>query len=152
VAADRAAVWPVRLEGRGQLMSSFFDRFKGKREPTSAEIAKERLQLVLVSDRSHLSPDKLEAMQIDILMVIKRYIDIDDLDVQIKFEQRDRKHYLVADIPLNPDHSYEADAASDADELESDADTDTDSDSDADDDNDNDADGEPDDTPPVDEE
>lgn len=127
-------------------MSSFFDRFKGKREPTSAEIAKERLQLVLVSDRSHLSPDKLEAMQIDILMVIKRYIDIDDLDVQIKFEQRDRKHYLVADIPLNPDHSYEADAASGAGELESEPDQDSDSDADADDDGD----GEPDDTPPVD--
>lgn len=90
----------------GVLMSSFFDRFKGKREPTSAEIAKERLQLVLVSDRSHLSPDKLEAMQTDILMVIKRYIQIDDLDVQIKFEQRDRKHYLVADIPLHREHVY----------------------------------------------
>jgi cell division topological specificity factor len=123
-------------------MSSFFDRFKGKREPTSAEIAKERLQLVLVSDRSHLSPDKLEAMQIDILMVIKRYIDIDDLDVQIKFEQRDRKHYLVADIPLNPDHSYEADAASDADEPESDPDTDSEAEADSG--------GKPDDTPPVD--
>ena len=108
-------------------MSSLFDRFKGKREPKSAEIAKERLQLVLVSDRTHLSPDKLEAMQIDILMVIKRYIDIDDLDMQIKFEQRDRKHYLVADIPLHPDEAYdggEDDEASDFDEsseMESDS-------------------------------
>ncbi len=95
-------------------MSSFFDRFKGKREPTSAEIAKERLQFVLVTDRSHLSPDKLEAMQTEILMVIKRYIDIDELDVQIKFEQRDRKNYLVADIPLHRDQSQSY-APSDAD-------------------------------------
>jgi cell division topological specificity factor len=94
-------------------MSSFFDRFKGKREPTSAEIAKERLQLVLVSDRTYLSPDKLEAMQTDILMVIKRYIEIDDLEVDIKFEQRDRKHYLVADIPLHRHPSYDADEPTD---------------------------------------
>ena len=98
-------------------MSSLFDRFKGKREPRSAEIAKERLQLVLVSDRSHLSPEKLEALQTDILVVIKRYIDIDDLDMEIKFEQRDRKHYLVADIPLHQDHVYDGGAALDADDA-----------------------------------
>lgn len=87
-------------------MSSFFDRFKGRREPTSAEIAKERLKLVLVTDRSDLSPEKLRALQADILDVIKRYLAIDEMEVQIKLEQRDRKNYLVADIPLHRDHAY----------------------------------------------
>lgn len=91
-------------------MTSFFERLKGRREPTSAEIAKERLKLVLVTDRSNLSPDKLEAMQGEIIGVIKRYIPIDDADVHIKLEQRDRKNYLVADIPLYRDHTYQADA------------------------------------------
>lgn len=102
-------------------MSSLFDRFKGKREPTSAEIAKERLQFVLVTDRSHLSPDKLEAMQTEILMVIKRYIDIDELDVQIKFEQRDRKNYLVADIPLHRDQGEVYQTPTNANEAKPDA-------------------------------
>ena len=44
-------------------MSSLFERLKGRREPTSAEIAKERLKLVLVTDRSNLSPEKLGEMQ-----------------------------------------------------------------------------------------
>jgi cell division topological specificity factor len=91
-------------------MSSLFERFKGRREPSSAEIAKERLKLVLVTDRSNLSPDKLQAMQGEIIGVIKRYIPIDDADVHIKLEQRDRKNYLVADIPLYRDHTYHADA------------------------------------------
>jgi cell division topological specificity factor len=90
-------------------MSSLFERFKGRREPSSAEIAKERLKLVLVTDRSNLSPDKLQAMQGEIIGVIKRYIPIDDADVHIKLEQRDRKNYLVADIPLYRDHTYQAD-------------------------------------------
>jgi cell division topological specificity factor len=92
----------------GATMSSLFERFKGKREPTSAEIAKERLKLVLVTDRSDLSPDKLEEMQREIIDVIRRYIPIDDADVLIKLEQRDRKNYLVADIPLYRDHTYQA--------------------------------------------
>jgi cell division topological specificity factor len=91
-------------------MSSLIERLKGRREPTSAEIAKERLKLVLVTDRSNLSPEKLEEMQAEIIQVIKRYIPIDDGDVQIKLEQRDRKNYLVADIPLFRDHAYQAGA------------------------------------------
>jgi cell division topological specificity factor len=92
----------------GATMSSLFERFRGKREPTSAEIAKERLKLVLVTDRSDLSQDKLEELQHEIIDVIRRYIPIDDADVQIKLEQRDRKNYLVADIPLYRDHTYQA--------------------------------------------
>jgi cell division topological specificity factor len=81
-------------------MSSFLERLKGRKEPSSAEIAKERLKLVLVADRSNLSPEKLAEMQTEIIEVIKRYIPLDAMDVEIKFEQRDRKNYLVADIPL----------------------------------------------------
>ncbi len=93
-------------------MTSLFERFKGRREPTSAEIAKERLKLVLVSDRSDLAPEKLHEMQTAIIDVIKHYIRIDEMEVQIKFEQRDRKNYLVADIPLQRERAYEALAAS----------------------------------------
>jgi len=81
-------------------MSSLLERLKGRKEPSSAEIAKERLKLVLVADRSNLSPEKLAEMQTEIIEVIKRYIPLDAMDVEIKFEQRDRKNYLVADIPL----------------------------------------------------
>lgn len=89
-------------------MASLFDRFMGRKEPSSAEIAKERLKLVLVTDRSNLSPEKLGEMQAEIIGVIKRYLNIDDTDVQIKYEQRDRKNYLVADISLSRDHNYAA--------------------------------------------
>ncbi len=89
-------------------MTSLLGHFKGRREPTSAEIAKERLKLVLVSDRSDLAPEKLHEMQSEIIDVIKRYIHINEMEVQIKFEQRDRKNYLVADIPLQRERAYEA--------------------------------------------
>ena len=92
----------------GGPMTSLIERFKGRRGLTSAEIAKERLKLVLVSDRSDISPERLHEMQSEIIDVIKRYIRIDEMEVQIKLEQRDRKNYLVADIPLQRERAYEA--------------------------------------------
>ena len=99
-------------------MASFFDRFKGRRTPTSAEIAKERLKLVLVTDRSNIAPEKLEEMQRKIIAVIREYIPIDEMEVQINIEQRERKHYLVADVPLNRDPNYGAIAAPDTSHLD----------------------------------
>ena len=89
-------------------MSNLFDRLMGRKEPSSAEVAKERLKLVLVTDRSNLSPDKLAELQNEIIEVIKRYIEFDEMEVQINIEQRERKHFLVADIPLQRERPYEA--------------------------------------------
>ena len=80
-------------------MTSFWERLLGRKE-TSAHTARERLKLVLVTDRSELSPERLAQMQAEIIDVIKRYINIDDAGVKIKLEQRARDNYLVADIPL----------------------------------------------------
>lgn len=66
----------------------------------SAESAKERLQLVLVHDRTDLTPAQLEALKDELLKAISRYIDIDPEAVQIGLERDGRSQRLVADIPL----------------------------------------------------
>ncbi len=66
----------------------------------SAESAKERLQLVLVHDRTDLTPSQLEALKDDLLKAISQYIDIDREAVQIGLERDGRSQRLVADIPL----------------------------------------------------
>jgi cell division topological specificity factor len=87
-------------------MASFLDRLLGRREPSSAAMARERLKLVLVTDRSNLSPEALTQMQAEIIEVIKRYISIDETHVNISYEQRNRKNYLVADVALTRDQMY----------------------------------------------
>ncbi len=89
------------------MMTSFLDRLTGRNRPSSAHIAKERLKLVLVTDRSNLPQERLEAMQAEILEVIKRYVEIDEPQIVLKIEQRERSNYLVADIPLHRDRSYQ---------------------------------------------
>ena len=66
----------------------------------SAKSAKERLQLVLVHDRTDLTPAQLEALKDDLLTAISRYIDIDPEAVQIGLERDGRSQRLIADIPL----------------------------------------------------
>lgn len=66
----------------------------------SASSAKERLQLVLIHDRTDLTPTELEALKDDLLKAISRYIEIDSEAVQIGLERDGRSQRLVADIPL----------------------------------------------------
>ena len=79
-------------------MSSFFDRIS--RRKRSAQSAKERLQLVLIHDRTDLTRAELEALRDDILEVISRHVDIDPDAVRIDVERDGREQRLVADIPL----------------------------------------------------
>lgn len=73
---------------------NFFTRKK------SASSAKERLQLVLVHDRTDLTPGQLEALKDDLLKAISKYIEIDPEAVQIGLERDGREQRLVADIPI----------------------------------------------------
>ena len=66
----------------------------------SAESAKERLQLVLVHDRTDFTPAQLESLKNELLEAISHYIEIDPEAVQIGLERDGRSQKLVADIPL----------------------------------------------------
>lgn len=80
-------------------MAGWFERLMTPKKP-SANQAKERLKLVLIHDRTDLTPDKLEKLKNELLHVISRYIDIDPDAVQIRMAQEGREQRLVADIPL----------------------------------------------------
>jgi len=70
------------------------------RRKKSASSAKERLQLVLIHDRTDLNPAELEALKDDLIQTISRHVEIDPLGVMINVAQDGRAQRLVADIPL----------------------------------------------------
>ncbi len=80
-------------------MPGILDRLLG-REPKSATMAKERLKLVLVHDRTDLSPDVLGLLKDELIAAISRHIDIDADAVRIEIAQEGREQRLIADIPL----------------------------------------------------
>jgi cell division topological specificity factor len=82
-------------------MSGFLDRLLG-RDTNSAQLAKERLKLVLVHDRTDLAPGVMEALKDELIAVISRHIEIDPQAVKIEMAQEGREQRLIADIPLRP--------------------------------------------------
>jgi cell division topological specificity factor len=76
------------------MMSFLFGRKK------SANSAKERLQLVLIHDRTDLTPAELEALKDDLIETISRHIQIDPASVRINMAQDGREQRLLADIPI----------------------------------------------------
>ncbi len=80
-------------------MSSFFD--KVFQRDTSAHAAKERLQLVLVHDRTNLPAGQMENLKNEIIQVISRYLEIDQKNAEIEMEQVGREQRLVMNIPLH---------------------------------------------------
>lgn len=71
-----------------------------RRKQKSASTAKERLQLVLIHDRTDLSPSVMEDLRDEIIEVISRHIQVDREAVQIKVQQDGREQYLLAEIPI----------------------------------------------------
>ena len=77
-----------------------------KKAPQSKDVAKERLKLVLINDRTGLSPKTLDELRIEITKVISKYLEIDEktLDIQMtNTKSEDGKTIvpaLIANIPI----------------------------------------------------
>lgn len=79
------------------------DLFKKK---NSSSVAKDRLKLLLVSDRANCSPELMEMIKNDIINVISKYMEIDaeGLDIQITQTESEGNNgsvpALYANIPI----------------------------------------------------
>lgn len=68
---------------------SLLDYFRSKRNPNSAKLAKERLQIIVAHERSQRdTPDYLPQMKQDILDVIRKYVEIDIDQISVQLDQK----------------------------------------------------------------
>ncbi len=68
--------------------------------PPSADTAKERLRLVLMTDHLALGPEIVEAMKRDLVDVISRHVEVDREHIEVTFERQDRVIALLANVPI----------------------------------------------------
>lgn len=72
----------------------------------SKEAAKERLHLVLMQDRANVSVDFLDMMKQEIIDVIKKYIDVDESEIDVRLTNKINEDgtngapALYANIPI----------------------------------------------------
>ena len=79
-----------------------FHFFKKK---TSSDIAKDRLKILLISDRINCSPETIHLIKQDLIHSISKYMSIDEEHVEIILKKNskrgnNKKPSLYANIPI----------------------------------------------------
>lgn len=75
-------------------------------QESSKNAAKERLHLVLMQDRANVSADFLELMKQEIIEVIKKYIEVDEKEIDVRLTNKENQDgtngapALYANIPI----------------------------------------------------
>ncbi len=77
------------------------------RRKTSKQIAKDRLKILLISDRANCSPEMMDMIKADIAKVISKYMKIDAKSMEIQINKTNSKGKrgkgrpsLYANIPI----------------------------------------------------
>lgn len=79
---------------------SFWDYFR-TRKPSTAAVAKDRLQIIVAHERTkRTEPDYLPKLQQELLDVIKKYVQIEQDDVQVQLDRNDSCAVLELNITL----------------------------------------------------
>jgi cell division topological specificity factor len=78
------------------------DYFRSTHSKGSANVAKERLQILVAHDRaaSRGRPSYLPQLQQEILAVIRKYVEVDMNAVSVNYEQEDSREILELNIIL----------------------------------------------------
>ncbi|MEN9433457.1 MAG: cell division topological specificity factor MinE [Pseudomonadota bacterium] len=77
-----------------------FDFFRTTKQD-SAKVAKERLQILIAHERLDRSgPDFLPQLRRDIMQVIRKYVQVDETQVQVQFEKGSDFDVLELNITL----------------------------------------------------
>ena len=79
-------------------MIEFFKRLFGPSD--SGATAKQRLQLVLMTDHLALAPEMIDAMKRERVEVIARYVEVDREKVEVDFERHDHALAMMANVPI----------------------------------------------------
>ena len=79
---------------------------ENNKETKSKQTAKERLHLVLMQDRANVSDDFLDMMKQEIIEVIKKYIEVDEKEIDVRLTNEVKEDgttgapSLYANIPI----------------------------------------------------
>ena len=81
-------------------MLQLLQRILGVGPAPSKTIAKERLRLVLLHDRTSIPPHIVESLKGDLIKCISKYMEIDESNLDVSLADSDESVALVANIPI----------------------------------------------------
>jgi len=80
---------------------SFLSFLLGQKK-TSASVAKDRLQLILINERGHggVTPEYLPRLQKELVEVISRYVKINPDDIKVNLDRQNSLEVLEVKIEM----------------------------------------------------
>ncbi|MCK9237759.1 MAG: cell division topological specificity factor MinE [Thiopseudomonas sp.] len=80
---------------------SIVNFFRSRKKNTTASVAKERLQIIVAHERGQRDePDYLPALQKELVEVIRKYVNIDNDQVQIALDNQGNCSILELNVTL----------------------------------------------------
>ena len=80
---------------------SFLDYFRSRKNTGSANVAKERLQIIVAHERGKREqPDYLPELQRELVAVIRKYVQIEDDQVQVELDRNEDCSVLELNVTL----------------------------------------------------
>ncbi|MBQ9420097.1 MAG: cell division topological specificity factor MinE [Synergistaceae bacterium] len=82
------------------MMMDFLKKIFGSGSDGSREKAKDRLKIVLIHDRTDISPQLLDNLRGEIVEVLTKYMEIDTQKIEIDLDHDEHEVALVANVPV----------------------------------------------------
>ena len=79
---------------------SFFHQTEANASESAKDVACNRLKLVLMQDRTNLSPAIMERMRHELIDLLSKYLELDRELLDLNFEQEDEQMALMLSIPV----------------------------------------------------
>ena len=79
---------------------SFFHQAENKDRESAKDVACNRLKLVLMQDRTNLSPAIMDRMRQELIDLLSKYLELDKELLDLNFEQEDEQMALMLSIPV----------------------------------------------------
>ena len=77
-----------------------FFRQTDKKEDNAKDIACNRLRVVLMQDRTNLTPELMERMRQELVELLSKYVEMDKEALELNFEQEGNQMALMLSIPV----------------------------------------------------
>ena len=78
----------------------FFHQAETKHGESAKDVACNRLKLVLMQDRTNLSPAIMDRMRNELIDLLSKYLELDRELLDLNFEQEDEQMALMLSIPV----------------------------------------------------
>lgn len=79
---------------------SFFHQAESKDNESAKDVACNRLKLVLMQDRTNLSPAIMDRMRHELIDLLSKYLELDRELLDLSFEHEDEQMALMLSIPV----------------------------------------------------